>query len=579
VRALPRPRWPIDPGLDARFAAGTIGLLAFLVIGPLAVLLYSSVRTGRPFLPGGEFTLDNYATVFASPANVEAIGNSVVFAVASTAVSLFLALALAWLVERTDMPLRATTFTLVLLPLAIPGTLYAISWILLLSPEIGAVNGALRGAVGSLGLRLDRGPFDVYTLPGLILVDGLRGVPSLFLLLGAAFRNLDPALEEAAQASGGRLAALMRRVTLPLLLPATAAAAIYNLVGSLESFEIPGLIGLPAGIYLFSTRIYWAVNVKSPADFGLGNAFAVTFLVTSLVLIWVYRRLVRRSERFATVTGKAYRPRRFELGSWRYAALAGALAYVLAAVALPLAVLAWTSLHPFVRVPSIEGLATLTLANYATLAAYPGLLDAVRNTLVLLALTATATAAIAFAVSWVVMRSRLPGRGAIDSLAFTPHTIPSVVIGLAVLLLYLGPLRAIPIYATVGILVVALTTRYLAYSTRSANAALVQLHRDLEDASAMSGAGTRATFTRVVLPLVAPAVMSVWLWVAIHATRETTIPLMLYSTENAVVSTKLWFMWVNGAAGQAAALGILMVAALALVSAAGRFAVARMRRD
>jgi iron(III) transport system permease protein len=576
VGPLPRPAAELatlrSPQL---FVPVTVALLLLLVLAPLAMLLYSSFRTGRPFLPGGAFTLDNYVTVVSSPANIEAIVNSFIFAGSSTAIALAVVASLAWLIERTDVPLREAAFTAVLLPLAIPGALYAIAWILLLSPEIGAVNVAARAALGVVGVHLQRGPFDVYGMPGLIFVDAVRSIPTMFLLVAGALRNLDPALEDAASTSGSAGRRTLARVTLPLIGPALLAAAIYNLIGSLESFEIPGLIGLPAGIYLYSTRIYWAANVKSPPDFGLANAFAVTFLVLSVLLIWQYQRATRHAERFATVTGKAYRPRRIALGRGRPLGLALVAAYVIVGAGLPVLMLAWTSLQPYVRVPSAEAIAQAGLANYASLAAFPGLLDAARNTLVLVFATATAVTALSFLVSWVVVRTRTRGRRILDGLAFTPHTIPGVVIGLAILLLYLGPLRVVPIYGTLAILVVALSTRYIAFSTRSANAAFIQVHRELEEASHVSGATVARTFRAVLLPLLLPGVLNVWIWVAVHAMRETSVTLMLYSGDNAVVATKLWFMWINGQVGQAAALGMLLVAAVALVSVAGRAVVHR----
>ncbi|MCL4425513.1 MAG: ABC transporter permease subunit, partial [Firmicutes bacterium] len=256
VKSLPT-RWPGLSG-DRVFYYIIVTLAIFLVMIPLLMLVYSSFRTGRPGLPGGEYTLQNYLTAYTNKKSYEAILNSFGYAGGGTLISVIIAIIMSWAIERTNMPLRNLSYALLLVPLAIPGMLFSISWILLLSPDIGFLNILIRKALGIFGIKLSTGPFNIYTLYGMFFLEGLRHVPTIFLMISAAFRNMDPALEEAAFVSGCGTVRTLRQVTIPVLFPAILGAFIYSFMTGIESFEIPGIIGLPANIYVFSTRIYWA---------------------------------------------------------------------------------------------------------------------------------------------------------------------------------------------------------------------------------------------------------------------------------------------------------------------------------
>ncbi len=564
---------------DHIFFTLIIGIALFLVLVPMAMLIWSSFRTGRPGIPGGVYTLRNYISAYTNPASYKAILNSFAYAGGGTTTSLFIATILSWAIERTNMPWRNVGYAILLIPLAVPGMLFSISWILLLSPDIGFINVVTRKILSFMGIQLSTGPFNIYTLQGMFFLDGLRHVPTIFLMISAGFRSMDPSLEEAAFVSGSSTFATLRRVTIPMLLPAILVAGIYSFMTGIESFEIPGVIGLPAGIYVFSTRIYWAANVKTPPDFGLANSFAVTFLVISIALLWFYRRSTRHAERFATITGKGYRARVIDLGRLKYIPLAIFIVYFIVVVVLPFFILLWASFHPYFQVPSLQGLKTISLKNYELLWNYPGMSLAVRNTILLMLFAATITMLFSFSASWIAVRSKIKGSGALDILTFMPHTVPGVVIGLSLLILYLGPLRFIPIYATLAILVVALCTRYMAFGTRTSNSALIQIHKELEEAAYVSGSSRLKTIRKVVFPLILPAFVNGWVWVAVHSMREMSMALMLYSEKNAVVSTKLWMMWFDGEVGETGALGVFLIGALTVVTFTGRYIASKLSRQ
>ncbi len=555
-------------------AFGTTALLLWVVGAPILFLVVSSFRKGNAIEPG-EFTLNNYATVYLSPLTYPALLNTVVYAGVVTIISLTLAAALAWLVERTDMPGRNLVWAMMLLPLAMPGMLASMAWILMLSPKVGLVNLAIRAVLEPLGIVLTSGPLNIFSLGGMIFVESIRGSTTLFLMMAAAFRLMDPALEEAAIISGAGSLQTLRKVTIGLMLPTLLAAGMYAFLGNLEDFETPLLIGLPAGVYVLPTLIYFTAYGSAGTQHGLAAAYTSIFLLLTVAMVMLYYRVVlRHSERYASITGKGFRPRRVSLGPARYLALGFVLLYFLLTVALPLLVLLWASLQPVYQVPSWESWGRLTLRHYQAIWEDDLIAGAVLNTAVLASATATATMVLAFMVSWLIVRLRMRGGLALDALAFIPHSIPTVAIGLALVIFYLHPaLRWIPIYGTLAIMVLALMTRYLAFATRTSNSAMTQLSRELEDAAYMSGAGKLKTLVRITTPLLLPAFLGGWIWVAAHAFRNLTIPLMLATPGNQTLATVLYHYWERKADfSLASALGVTLLVLMGL----GIFAVRRL---
>jgi iron(III) transport system permease protein len=223
------------------------------------------------------------------------------------------------------------------------------------------MNLALRALLEAMRMQVTQGPLNIYSLGGLIFLDGLRGVTTIFLMVVGAFRMMDPSLEEAARVSKASAASTFFRVTLPVLLPAVLTAAMYEFVSSMESFEAPLAVGLPAGIFVLSTLIYFTVRLQAPVDYGLGAVFGVTYMVMLLFLLWGYRRAVQHSERYTTVTGKGYHPRVISLGRWGYVALTMFVVYFFLTVLAPFTILLWTTLVPSYR-PSAEVATTATPA-------------------------------------------------------------------------------------------------------------------------------------------------------------------------------------------------------------------------
>lgn len=573
-------RWycaPFLPSLRQNFLVFVlIGFALWLVIVPLLQLLVASLQGGSLVKPSG-WTLKNYIEAYSSKATYDAVWNTLAYSITSTVLSVGIAVLFAWFTERTDLPWRNVIWTLILLPIAMPGMLFAMGWTFLLQPSIGLINVYLREFLALCGLNLTTGPFNIHTLLGLIFLDGIRGVTTIFLIIAGAFRRMDPSLEESAFASGASGLRVMGRITLPLLTPAIFAAGMYSLLVSLDSFELPLIVGLPGRVFVFTTLIYFSAQGLFPPNYGLASAFGMTFLMLGLVLVSLNRLMIRDPERYSIVTGKGYRPRLIRLGKWRYIALGLVSCYVVLTVIAPLLVLLWVSFLPFYQAPSYNTFQLASLKNYLAILREELVLGAVINTLVVGVATATLVLLLAFAISWVVVRLKPRGAAILDGVAFLPQVIPSIIIALAMIILYARPpLSGFPIYGTVWIIVLGLTTHYLAFGTRAMNGAIVQVSKDLEEAARASGAGRMRMLFRITLPLILPAFLSAWIWLVAHAMRAFSIPLILASSDTELIAVRLWVMWERGDASKAAALGVMLIAVLGLLTAMSRWAVVHM---
>ncbi len=564
------------PSATTLFFLAVVVILLWLIVIPLAQMLLNSFRTGHPAAPG-PFTLKNYLVAYTSPLTYRMIFNTVLFAAGGTAITVVIAVFFAWLLERTDMPLQSLCWSLLLIPLAMPGLLFSMAYVFLFMPKSGLLNVFLRDVLSHFGVALFDGPINIYSLGGMIFLDGMRGVTTVFLMVAGAFRIMDPAMEEASFAAGAKNWKTLQRVTLPVLLPALLAAVLYEFASSMESFEAPLVLGLPGRVYVYSTMIYISTRDAIP-NYGLGAAFGVSYFLLSLGLVYFYQRAtITQSERFATVTGKGYRPHRIKLGRWRYPALALFVFYFLFAVILPLGVLVWASLLPSYEPPSREALARVHWGNYWLILTEPNILRATWNTLEITFTAATATVALAFAVSWLVVRARVRGSIALDGLTFASHAVPGVVIALSFIFLYLQPpLRSLGLYGTVWIVVLALITQYVSFASRATNAAVMQIHKELEEAGEVSGASRLRILWQITLPLIRPAFIAAWIWVAAHALRAFSVPLMLAGRDSRPLAVMLWHLWDEEQNLPAAsALGVLLILALTLLTFSGRTVIAK----
>jgi iron(III) transport system permease protein len=527
---------------------------AILVIGPLLVLVRTSLLPSR-MLPWDTLAVTgaNFATAYLGPATMRLLVNTTVYALGSVLIALLVASVLTWLAERTDLPLRTTLRTLMFATMTVPPLALSFGWIMLLNPNNGTLNTLLKTV-----LPLERAVFDVYSLEMMIFISATALVPTMFVMLSGVFRNMDPQLEGAGTVLGANYLRVLRQVTLPLLSPGILSVGVYMLMIMVQAFETPLAIGLTAQVSVLSTRIYMLSTPEARApEYGTAAAFGIGLLAVAAVLMWGYFRATRVSERFRVVTGKAFRPRRVRLGRWRYPAL-GFVAGYFALMLAPIAALFWTSLLPFSRPPSLEALGSLSLDNYWSIVQKGLVQRAIGNTFILVFGSATLTMVLSSLISWLALRSKARAARWLDVLAFAPLAIPGIVMALAILMMYIRT----PLYGTIWIIVLAHVTAHLAFGTRTMNGALIQIHPELENAAMASGASWGTSLRRILLPMLWPQFLNGWLWVVAHSLRDLTMPLMLMSTGNLVLSSALWLLWSGGDVTTAAALVILMMLGL-----------------
>ncbi len=546
-------------------------VVAYLVLSPVALLVVSSFR--RYELAGSiafVFTLRNYADAFLTAEFGGALANSLIYAAGGTSLALVLGTALAWVVERTNTPLRGLFTLLAAATYLVPGVLVTLAWVMLASPRIGSLNTLLRGIV-----PVTTGPLDINTMGGMIWIFGTHAYPIVFLIMAAAFRSMDPALEEAAALSGAGLWRTLRRVTLGISKPAIISALLIMFVRGIESFEVPLIIGAPAKIRVLTTEIYSNAALVQPPELGVSAALGVMLLALSILGVYFYQRATSRARAFATITGKGYRPHRLDLGRWRYAAASACVAFFTVTFLLPLLAVLWVSLFRFVLQPSFEALPRASLVNYEFVLTYGAIVEAFGNSVINSALVATIVVALTALAAWITLRTRVPGRWILDSLAFAPIALPGTIIGVSVLLVYLT--LPIPLYGTLFLVTVAHVTLFLPYGMRLASDALLRVHPELEEAAAVSGASWVSTYRRVLVPLLVPGLIAAWITIVAVSFRELSATIFLSSPQSRMISVIMYSTWQDGNTTAAAAIGVVILLVV-LVLALGAQLVGRRFR-
>ncbi len=384
-------------------AFGVGAVLVALMVPPLWMLLQDSVTVTDAFGDITGFTFQHYHKLVIEKRALISLWNSLLFAGGSTVLSLVTGGALAWLVERTNAPLKVLAYLVAIISMGTPYVLHVIAWLFLLG-KVGPLNDLWRRMTGETGVL-----FNVNSMAGMILIEGFLWSPLVFLLLGSTFRNANADMEEAARMSGASVFDTLRRISLPLAMPSLLALALFVFIRAIGGFEVPALVGMPGRIYVLTTDVY-EFTITVPPDLGHAAAFSIVMVVIVAVLLAFYGRLSRHAERYHSITGKGYRPRPFDLGRGRW--IAGALIVLnfIVVLLLPLLTLAWMSLLPFLRAISLAGFASLTLKNYRAVFTAPGYVDLAINSVLVAAGAATAIMAITALAGWIAARNG-PGGG------------------------------------------------------------------------------------------------------------------------------------------------------------------------
>ena len=548
-------RWRTDVPTGVMILVSLI--TAYLVLPPLYSVIQTSLFTTKLTGEIDQFTFRDYQNLLSELRVVGPLLNTFYFSIGSALLATLVGGAIAWIVVRTDTPLRGLGYFTAFASFGTPFILYTIGWLLLLG-RAGPVNYWLKTLLDQAGPVIN-----IYSLFGMIFIESLLWSPFVFLMLAAAFRSMDPSLEEASSVCGARVWQTMRRVSLRLMLPAFFSVVLLIFIRSFESFEIPALVGLPGDVRVLTTSIYMDAQ-KLPPQYGSAGAFSVLLMLVVAGTLYLYFRVTREGDRFHTVTGKGYRPALIHLGRWRYVTASALVIYSVVLLVLPFLIILWASLLPFYIQPSVEAISRFTIKNYITALHLPKITDAIKNSVLLGLGSASFVMVLTMLASWLLVRTRMRGRWLLDILTTLPLLFPGIVMGLAILRFYL--FVPIPVYGTLWILLIAFVTRYIPYGIRYTHSGLLQLHKELEEASYVSGASWFSSMRRIVLPLITPSFLGGWVFIFLLSAKELSMSVLLVSPQTPVVSVAIFELWENAQVGELAAFGVIWTTILVSVA-------------
>jgi iron(III) transport system permease protein len=541
-----RPIWrPSSQGIV------TLAILVFcggLVIYPLIYLVAESLNTGEPdAFPPTEYGTGNYVDLID---DWHVLANTGFVACLSTVMAVGIGFLAAWTLTRTKLPGRAWLERLMELPYYMTPLVGALAWSILAAPRTGFLNQLWHVAGGSGDL------VNIYSPFGIAWVMALFEGTVAFVMISAAMKSMDPALEESARVLGAGKWRVMLTVTLPLVLPGVLGAAVFVFAEMLGSFAAAFVLGLPGRFVVITTAIWQAVQ-SYPPDYPRASALGISLFAVMLATLSLYRAMVRRGN-FATITGKAFRPRTMAMGYMAWVLFAGCLAYVIVAVFLPLSALLLTSFQRFATV--ILSQSELTLANYETAFSFGAVRQALTNSLMLGVGVASVGVPIMVVLVWIIYRSKSPGHGLIEYVVMFPQAVPRMVFGLALMWAWLN--IPIPIYGTLWLMALAYFTVLLPLGVRTLAGVVMQIDKSLEECARVCGASWGYQLRTVTIPLLRPGIVAAWLLVFIASVRELGVSIFLVGPNAKVIAPSIISSWLSSSSELSAALALIQTAAV-----------------
>ena len=531
-------------------------VVGFLVLTPLALMILNSFQIARPGQPI-VWGIDGWIKAFTTPGIVKAMSNTFTLAITRQAIALLIGAFFAWLIARTDLPMKGLLEFLFWLSFFLPALPETMGWILLLDPKYGLLN---QGLVG-LGL-VNQSLFNIYSFWGIVWAHMGGSVSVKVMLLAPAFRNLDAALEESSRISGASGWHTFFHIIVPVMMPAILVTTILGIIRSLEAFEIELLLGTPIGLQVYSTKIHELVTWEPP-QFPPAMALSTVFLGVLLLLVALQRRYIAKRI-YATVTGRGFSTRPTPLGRWRYPAFALVLSFALVITVVPTVLLVTGT---FMKLFGFFNIAEpWTLDNWRATLSDPVLVRSLWNTLAIGLGSGLVGVLFYSFIAYMIVKTRDRGRWLLDFLSWLPWSIPGILLGVALLWTFLQTKIFLPIYGTIYLLMVAMVIKSMPFGTQMIKSVLLQLGNDLEEASKVCGGTWLDTFRRVILPLTMPALITVGLVGFISAARDISTVILLGSGRSRTLSL-LMLDFAAGAEFEKATVVAVMVVGLVVIAA------------
>ena len=531
------------------------------IITPVIIVLWRSFTTGKLGFSVG-LTLTNYLRVFGDRDILPMLVNSVVYAGGAAALGTVLGALLAWIVARTNTPGKTLVELMPLYPILMPPIMKNIAWILLLAPRSGILNNMLQQFFG-----IEAQPFNAFSMAGMIWVFGLACVPLGYLFLLPIFLSFDPSLEESAYIAGSKPVNTTLKITLPLALPAFFSAFVLNFLRGLRSFETPVLQGTPGNIKVFVGRVYDSMALEFNS--GLATAYSMVLVALSVIVLVVYVRATRFSERYATITGKGYRVKVVDIGAWKYLTFLAVFLYFLVGIVIPFIVLIVVSMIPyfdydtFMKFPS-----NMVLTNYHTVMRHPSFVTGLYNSLVLSTTIALVTVLAGIVMAFTIYRTSTYGAKVFEFIGTLPLAFPPLVLSVGLVIVFLGT----PLYNSLWALGIGLFVAYFPYAFRNASGSIVNIHKELDEAAWVHGAKWRHVFFKITLPILKPAVGGALFYIFIEAIRNVDVAVLLTSPGREYGPVTLFEYFRVGQWAEAAAGGVIYLIILILAVSIAKFA-------
>ena len=539
------------------WVGGLLILLAFLVLYPLSMLVFGALSDSNPVVDGfGTFrpALTHFKEVLVNENVHLAFFNALVACGGGTALAVLIGLFFSWIVVRTNTPFRRFIAGASMIPLFVPPLVAGVAWGILGSPKTGLLNIVLKWM--NIDFR-----FDFYSMWGLIVVFGIYYAPYVYMFTSSALRNMDPSLAEASEVSGASAFTTLFTVTFPLIAPAILAGTLLSFVVMLGIYGVPAALGAPANISVLTTYIF-KLTAWSPPLYNTAAAVAILLMIVTAILVWAQQRVLS-GKSFATVAGKAFRPRSLNLGPWRWFTFGLALVYLFVVVVLPTLALVIAAFRRFLFFKDFDAIfdsKAYGLWHFQAVFDNPLTMLSIWNTLKVGVITAVLGGILAFAIGYTVNRTNVKGRRAIDLLATIPVAIPGLVIGVAYLWAWIG----LPggLYGTIWILALAFVARFMPDTVKALSTSFLQIHKELEEAAWISGRGILSTIFTIVLPLARPGVVASMTLLFVLAVRELGSSLFLYTSDSTVMAVLLLDYYEGGNTGKTAAFSLVQTAIL-----------------
>jgi iron(III) transport system permease protein len=545
--------WPFVPSGQTVVGFAVIAVTAVFVAYPVYYLLQAAFDVGDPEArPPTAYGLDSFAAL---PRYSEIMLNTLFVAFAATVMALILGFLTAWILNRTNVPFRRTLEQAMAVPYYVTPLLGALAWSLLGAPESGFLNQIWRALGGHDAI------VDIISPLGIAWVMALFEGSVAFVMIGAVMKSMDPSLEEASQINGAGRFYTMMRITLPLVTPGVLGAAIFVFAEMLGSFSAALVLGTPVRFYVITTAIYQLV-AQYPPRIPLAAAMGVSLFAVMFVMLFAYRRIISRRS-YVTVSGKAFRPRLTDVGGLRWVLFGVCALYVLLSVVLPIVTLLYASVQRLAV--AFPAAANFTLGNYRQALSQNAVRSAMGNSLLLGVLTATIGVALTGMLSWLIHRSRVPGRGVLEYTVMFPQAVPRLVFAFGMMWAWL--VFPIPIYGTLWLLLIAYLTVFLPLGVRTISSVLLQLDKSLEECGEVCGASWGHRMRTITMPLLRPGLLAAWMLLFIASVRELGASILLMGPHSQVLTPAIVSAWFGSSSELTAAMALIQTPVLGLVVA------------